>query len=128
MLIQSEGHFDPGATDVEQAGQMLGTMEMILAGRRHLPIAEVRPSIARRLQTTVGTLVNIGKQRRKSIPHSLMVAFRRELILILQSEIVRLEHEINIHRQIAGSHRSDVLAQAETQVIEAKRTLRLASR
>jgi hypothetical protein len=127
MVIQSEGQLDLTTTDVEQAGQMLNSMEIILAGRRGLTISEVRPTIARRLQTTVGTLVNIGKQRRKSIPHSLMVAFRRELIIVLQSEIVRLEHEIHIHRQIAGSHRSDVLAQAETQVIAAKKTLQLAA-
>ena len=127
MVIHSEGQIDPALSDVEQAGQMLGTMEGILSGRGKLTIAEVRPLIARRLKTTIGTLINIGKQRRKSIPHSLMVAFRRELIAVLQSEIMRLENEIHIQRQIAGSHRTDDLAAAETQVIEAKRILRHAS-
>lgn len=127
MVIHSEGQFDPALSDVEQAGQMLSTMEGILGGRQGLTVSEARSSIARRLRTTIGTLVNIGKQRRKSVPHSLMVAFRRELILVLQSEIVRLEHEILLHRQIAGSHRSDALDQAETQIIEAKKTLRLAA-
>lgn len=127
MVIQSKGQFDPLTTDVEQAGQMLQTMEGILAGRRGLAVAEVRPAIARRLRTTVGTIVNINKLRRKSIPNFLMCAIRQELIAVLQSEIMRLENEINIHRQIAGSHRSDVLAQAETQVFQAKKTLQLAS-
>jgi hypothetical protein len=127
MVIHSEGQFDPGVSDVEQAGHMLQTMEGILAGRRGLPISEVRPSIARSLRTTIGTLVNIGKQRRKTIEHKLMVAIRRELIIVLQSEIVRLEHAIHIHRQTAGSHRTDVLDAAETQILEAKKTLRLAS-
>jgi hypothetical protein len=90
-------------------------------------VSAVRPSIARSLRTTVGTLVNIKKQRRKSISHSLMAAFRRQLIIVLQGEIMRLENEILIHKQIAGSHRSDDLALAETQVIEAKKTLRLAA-
>jgi hypothetical protein len=127
MVIQSEGHFDPVLSDVEQAGQMLQTMEGILADRRGLKLADVRPSIAHSLRTTVGTLVNIKKQRRKTIPHSLMAAFRRQLIIVLQSEIMRLENEILIHKQIAGSHRSDDLALAETQVFEAKKTLRLAA-
>lgn len=34
----------------------------------------------------------------------------------------------SFHRQIAGSHRSDALAQAEAQVVEARKTLRLAVR
>jgi hypothetical protein len=127
MVTQSEGQFDLATTDVEQAGQMLQAMEGILAGRRGLPVAEVRPSIARKLRTTVGTIVNINKQRRKSIPNFLMRAIRLELIAVLQAEIMRLENEIHIHRQIAGGHRSDVLAQAETQVYEAKKTLRLAA-
>lgn len=127
MVIQSEGQFDPATTDVEQAGQMLSTMEGILGTRRGHSVAEVRPSIARTLKTTVGTIVNIHKQRRKSIPHSLMAAIRHQLIIVLQTEIMRLENEIHIHRQIVGSHRSDILDQVETQIIEAKKTLRLAA-
>lgn len=127
MLIQSEGRIDPEVSDVERAGKMLNSMEMILAGRRGLAVAEVRPGIARKLRTTVGTIVNINKHRRKSIPNFLMCAIRQELIAVLQTEIVRLENEIHIHRQIAGSHRGDALSQAETQVIEAKKTLRLAA-
>lgn len=63
MVIQSEGQFDPARTDVEQAGQMLQTMEGILGTRRGHSVAEVRPSIARTLKTTVGTIVNDGLAR-----------------------------------------------------------------
>lgn len=127
MVTQSEGQFDLATTDVEQAGQMLQTMEGILADRQGLKVSAVRPGIARSLKTTVGTLVNIKKHRRKTIPNSLMAAFRRQLILVLQTEIMRLENEVLLHRQIAGGHRSDTLAEAETHVIQARKALRLAA-
>jgi hypothetical protein len=127
MVIQSQGQIDPVQSDVEQAGQMLHTMEGILGRRQGAALADIRPLIARRLRITVGTLVNIAKGRRKSISHALMVAFRAELIGILQSEVIRLEHEIHRHRQIAGGHRSDALAAAEAQIVAAKHTLEAAT-
>jgi hypothetical protein len=127
MVIQSQGQIDPMQSDVEQAGQMLTTMEGILGRRQGALLADIRPLIARRLRITVGTLVNIAKGRRKQVSHALMIAFRAELIGILQSEVIRLEHQILIHKQIAGSHRTDDLVEAETQVCAAKKILEAAA-
>lgn len=128
MTIQSKGQFDRTVSDVEQAGRMLTAIEGIIIRRDRLTLADARQRICRSVKTTIGTIGNIHKQRRKTVPHSLMGAIRQELIALLQTEIMRLENEILIHRQIAGGHRSDDLAAAEAQVEAARKTLRSAAR
>lgn len=125
-MTHEMAQFDPLASDGERASKMVMTLENTVAFREQRNIADVRPMIARRIKTTTGTLLHIRKQRRKIVPSWLMNAIREELVSVLQSEVARLEHEIHIHRQVAGSHRGDHLAEAEAQVVEAKKTLRLA--
>jgi len=128
MVTHERAQFDSAGTDVERASEMVTRMENLISFRDKLSLPEVRRPLSRRLRITTGTLLHIRKQRRKSIPAFLMSAIRQELIAVLQSEVARLEHEIHIHRQVAGSHRTDDLALAEAQVVEAKKTLRLAAR
>jgi hypothetical protein len=55
-----------------------------------------------------------------------MARIRAEFVSVLQNEITRLEHEINLARQVGLDHRDDDLQEAEAQVAAAKEILRAA--
>jgi hypothetical protein len=128
MVSHGESHFVSGLSEVEMASGMVARVEDILSQRDGLSLENARLRVAHTLKVPPRTLLHIRNQRRKTITWRFMEALRAMLIEILQSEIVRLEHELYIQRQIAGSHRSDDLAAAEAQVVEAKKILRAATR
>jgi hypothetical protein len=113
------------STDVLTAHKWAGRIEEAEASRRGERVVDVRPSVARRLGTLPGTLENLSRLRLKSVPNWLMARIRAEFVAVLQSEIVRLEHEITIARQTGVDHRDDALVAAEAQVEAAKAILKL---
>lgn len=109
--------------DVSTAHRFTSAIEQAEARRLGLSEVKARPSVARRIGASPGTLENIRRLRIKSIPSWLMARIRTEFVAVLQAEITRLEHEICIARQIGTDHHDDVLAAAETQVASAKSLL-----
>lgn len=111
-------------SDIEAVHRFARKIEDAEAKRLGVRVTEARVSLARRLRTSPGTLENIRRLRTKIVPAWLMARIRAEFVSLLQSEIVRLEHEIHLARQ-AGEHPSDdALASAQTQVEAARQVLR----
>lgn len=113
-------------TDVEAVHRLARRLENTEAKSLGVKVAEARKIIARRLKTSPGTLENIRRMRTKVVPSWLMARIRAEFVSVLQNEILRLEHEINLARQIGLDHRDDDLQAAEAQVAAAKEILRSA--
>lgn len=113
-------------TDVEAVHRLARTLEDAEAKRLGVRLNEARNSLARRLRTSPGTLENIRRLRTKVVPSWLMNCIRAEFVSVLQTEILRLEHEINTAQQIGMDHRDDDLQAAQAQIIAAKEILRTA--
>lgn len=110
--------------DIEAAHRFARTLEDAEAKRLGVRASQARVSLARRLRTSPGTLENIRRLRTKVVPAWLMARIRAELVSVLQAEIIRLENEIHIARQIGDDRHPDVLHEAETQIVTAKEILR----
>lgn len=109
--------------DVERAHRWARVVEDAEAAALGLKVHEARPYVARRLGVAPGTLENLRRLRTKVIPNWMMMRLRSEFVAVLQSQIMRLEHEIHIARQTGASYRDNVLASAEAQVVKAKALL-----
>lgn len=113
----------PMLHDSTLAADMLIRVENAEAKRLGVRVAEARTTIARRIRTGVGTLRNIRRERRKTIPSWLMNAIREELVRVLQNQIAALEHELHIALQVDGGHRTDDVVAAQTRLAQAKEIL-----
>ena len=129
MASIGDGYFIPGGdkmnavTDIETARRLASVIEESEARRLGLPVARARARIARALGASPGTLENLKRSRLKSTSSWLMANIRAAFVRVLQSEIIRLEHEISVHLQAGADHRDDDLASAQTQIEAAKRIL-----
>lgn len=124
----NDGEFDQmnAMTDIDAVHRFARTLEDAEARRLGVSVVEARPYLARRLRTSPGTLENIRRLRTKIVPAWLMARIRAELVSFLQSEVVRLEHEISIHLQTGASHSSDDLASAQAHAAAARQILEAA--
>jgi hypothetical protein len=111
-------------TDLEAVHRFAKTLETEEAKRLGVRTAQARVSLARRLRTSPGTLENIRRLRTKIVPSWLMSRIRAEFVSVLQTEIIRLEHEICLARQTGVDHRDDDLQAAEAKVAAAKEILK----
>lgn len=111
-------------TDIESVHRFARHLEDAEARRLGVRIGQARISLAHRLRTSPGTLENIRRLRTKVVPSWLMARIKAEFVSILQSEIVRLEHEISIARQTGTHHSDNDLQAASAQVVAAKEILR----
>ena len=111
-------------SDVSTVNRFARSLEDSEARRLGIKTTEARSRIAGRIGISPGTLENLRRMRTKVVPSWLMNRVRAELVSVLQSEIQRLEHEINIARQIGADHRDDVLASAETSLATARDLLK----
>lgn len=126
MVTQPGGRFDHGAaaaSDVRQASEMIVRLEDGMAKRLRGRVEDVRPKVARALKTSVSTVANLRRQRRKSVPSFLKEAIVRLLITELQTEISELAHQLEIHRQIGADHRDDAFAEVEAAIAVARQIL-----
>jgi hypothetical protein len=110
--------------DMETVHRFARALEDAEARRLGVRISEARISLARRLRTSPGTLENIRRLRTKIVPNWLMARIKSEFVLVLQSEIARLEHDIAIARQTGAHHSDHDLQAAQAQVVAAKEILR----
>lgn len=122
-IESGEVHQVNAVADVNLAHKWARTLEDAEAKRLGVPVTDVRPSVARKLGISPGTLEGIRRFRTKIIPNWIMARIRLEFVALLQSEIRRLEHEIHIARQAGADHRDNDLAAAETQLCNAKKIL-----
>ena len=109
--------------DVETANHFVTRIENFEARCRGRTVDEVRPTVARRLNASTGTLENIRRLRSKIIPNWLMERLRAEFVAVLHSEIQGLQHEAQLARQVGSNYRDDTLAAAEAQLAAAKAIL-----
>ena len=109
--------------DISKFNDLAGRLERAEASRRKTGLMQARKNIAPRLGVTPSTLENYRTLRLKGVPHWLMQKVRDELVAVLQSEMDRLGHEIQIYKQTAGGHRDDALAEAEAQLAKARQLL-----
>jgi hypothetical protein len=123
MSSNRDGRFDMNATsDVATVNRLARVIEDQEARRLGVPVTLARARVADRLGVAPGTLENLRRLRTKIVPHWLMNRLRIEFIAVLQSEIQRLEHEIQIARQTGADHRDDMLASAEAQLQAARQS------
>lgn len=115
-------------SDSTTASEMVARLESLEARRSGRSIREVRLTIARQLKTGVGTLANIRKQRRKTVPAWLMRNIGSRVIEALQTEIRALEHEMEIVRQTGLDHREPEVCAAAASLASAKALLKQAVR
>lgn len=129
MTSIRDGYLEPksepmtAVSDVLTVNRFAKTLEDVEARRLGIPASDARGRIANRLGVSPGTLENIRRLRTKIVPNWLMNKVRLELVSVLQLEIQRLEHEINIARQTGSDHRDDALCMAETQLAKAREAL-----
>lgn len=111
-------------SDVETLNGMTRSLERSEARRLGTGLLQARKNIARRLGITADTIENFRALRAKMVPHWLMNRVRAELVSALQSEVLNLEHEIQLHKQIGTQHTDHALASAAAQLAAAREILR----
>lgn len=111
-------------SDVSTINRFATALENSEARRLGIRTVEARERIAGRLGVSPGTLENLRRLRTKIVPNWLMNRVREELVSVLQMEIRRLEHEIQLARQTGSDYRDDALASAETQLAAARQILK----
>ena len=114
-------------SDVEALNEMARSLERSEARRIGTSLTQARKIIARRVGVTASAFENFLYRRTKVVPNWLMSRVRSELISVLQLEVAKLEHEIQLHKQIGSDHRESDLASAETQLEAARKILESSS-
>jgi hypothetical protein len=129
MSIRDGDHVPMNAmTDIDAVHRFARTLEDAEAKRLGVRIADARVVVARKLRTSPGTLENIRRLRTKTVPAWLMARIRAEFVSFLQSEVVRLEHEITIARQTGAPHSDDDLVAVQTHMEAVREVLKGAAR
>ena len=100
--------------DVAVACALLIELEDRAARQIGLRVHIVRRDLARQLRTSPGTLRNIRKQRRKSVPAFLMEGLVRMTIDNLQAEMRAHEHRIAVLKQ-KGADTDTIIAALSSQ-------------
>ena len=111
------------ASDIEMLNEMARSLERSEARRIGTNLTQARKMVARRIGLTAAAFENFLYQRTKVVPNWVMGRVRAELISVLQLEVQKLEHEIQLHKQIGTDHSDDALSSAETQLAAARRIL-----
>ena len=110
-------------SDISTVNRFTKALEDSEARRLGINTATARERIAQRIGISPSTLHNLRRLRTKVVPNWLMEKVRSELVAVLQLEIARLEHEIQLARQTGLGNRDDALIAAETQLAKARETL-----
>lgn len=120
------------SSDITRFNGLVARLEQVEAIRAKT-LTQARKNLAPKLGVTPSTLENYRTLRLKGVPHWLMKKVESVLIATLQSEMEALGHEIEIHRQTHGGHRSDAVVEAETHMakvrafLAGKTTIRVAT-
>jgi len=117
------GEMCSAVTDVETLNAMARALERSEARRSSTNLTYARKSVTRRLGISSHAFENFLYLRTKVVPNWLMERVRSELVSTLQAEAVKLEHEIQLHRQTGSQHNDASLASAEAQLASAREIL-----
>jgi hypothetical protein len=96
------------AAEAKSLTDVLINQEYLRVGDRQ----SARQRVARSLGVSPGTLENIQRSRLKKISGWLRDAIRARVIRELESEVVRLQHEISVLRRTGSDPRGDEMAAA----------------
>jgi hypothetical protein len=91
------------ASEARNLANVLVNQEARRCGDR--PLARIH--VARSLGVSPGTIENLQRNRLKRISGWLRDALRARVIRELEAEIVRLQHELAVHKQTGVDPRSD---------------------
>jgi hypothetical protein len=101
-------------SDSQIAKTYIARTEDMIARREQRRVAEVRPSVARKLSVTASSLDLIRRGRRKIIPAWLKTKIVALFIETAQAELRAIEYEIEVARQIGLDPRDGALVAART--------------
>ena len=110
-------------SDIDSLTCMARSLERSEARRVGTSLTQARKIVARRIGVTASAFENFLYRRTKVVPNWVMRRVRAELVSVLQLEVQKLEHEIQLHKQIGSDHSDSSLASAETQLAAARRIL-----
>jgi len=110
-------------SDVATVNEFARSLEKAEARRLGINEKKARARIAGRLGVAPGTLENLRRLRTKIVPNWLMNRVRSELVSVLQLEIQRLEHEVQLARQTGSGYRDDTLVPAEAHLAAVRQLL-----
>ncbi len=105
------------------ARQWVADLERKEAGRLSLPVADARPSLARRLGVPVGTLEGLKRDRTKGVKAWVFERLRAAIITETQREIARCQHELEVALQAGLDPRCDEMAALESAIARAKKLM-----
>ncbi len=111
------------ASDVETLNGMARSLERSEARRIGTSLTQARKIVARRIGITAACFENFLYLRTKIVPNWVMSRVRAELISVLQLEVQKLEHEIQLHKQAGSDHSGDALCAIETSLAAARKIL-----
>lgn len=100
--------------------QWVEALERDCMQRDGVKLPEARVTIARRLGIAPGTLENIARGRKKSVAGWIEQKIKDAFSNALQSEIRRLEAELELVRARDGGIRDDALASADAALARAR--------
>ncbi|MFO1147768.1 MAG: hypothetical protein U1E62_05260 [Alsobacter sp.] len=106
------------------AREWVGRLEGIEARKSGRGMPAAREALARRLGVPAGTLENIRRGRSKGIRAWLDERIRAAVIRELTTEILRLEHEVQVARQCGAHPGSTEILEAEAALEKARASLR----
>lgn len=95
-----QGAMAAAASDRLIASRYLTRAEDLLAGQRKRTVEDNRPYVARALRISASTVHNIRRARRKIVPGWLKEKIVGLFIEAAQAELMAIEHEIEVARQI----------------------------
>lgn len=105
MTAKRDGDFRQGAMtaaalDQQVARKYLTLAEDFLAKQSRRSVEDNRPNVARKLDTSVSTVSNTRRGRNKIVPAWFKEKIIRLFIQAAQNEMMAIEHEIEVARQI----------------------------
>lgn len=96
------------------------------AARRGAPVADVRDAVARKIGISPGTLENLRNGRLKSVAAHIFASIRECVVHELTSEVLALEHELQMARACGLDPRGDEVAAVDAAIATALELLRKA--
>jgi hypothetical protein len=84
------------AVFVDDARGWARRLEDAEAARRHVPVEDARPIVARKLGIAPGTLTSLRKNRLKDISAAVYAKLNQAVEGLLARELAALEHELHV--------------------------------
>jgi hypothetical protein len=121
MFDPKSGQIEPRETSVSIAMQAMARRVIEREqSREGLTKEQATAAIARRIREAPGTIIGIAKARAKRIDANVRDKLTAYAIRQLEQEIMRLEHELAIARQIGADPRANKIDQVEALLAQAR--------